>query len=78
MILYVKNLAEMATELLIKYLCLCSLTYPLWRANEDCHCEKYLPTDGKAKQDKKYSIYFPSKENKGCDKCDRDVFIKKY
>ena len=79
MILYVKNLAEMATELLIKYLCLCSLTYPLWRANEDCHCEKYVPTDGKAKQDKKYSIYFPNKAKKnGCEKCDRDVFIKKY
>ena len=45
---------------------------------EDCHCEKYVPTDGKAKQEKKYSIYFPNKENKRCDKCDRDVFIKKY
>lgn len=79
MILYVKNLAEMATELLIKYLCLCSLTYPLWRANEDCNCEKYLPTDGKAKQDKKFVIFFPDKaKKKGCDKCDRDVFIKKY
>lgn len=78
MILYVKNLAEMATELLIRYLCNCTLTYPLWRANEDCDCQKYLPTDGKAKQEKKYSIYFPSKENKGCDKCDGDVFIKKY
>lgn len=77
MILYVKNLAEMATELLIKYLCLCSLTYPLWRANEDCHCEKYVPTDGKAEQEKKYSIYFPSKENKGCEYCNGDIWIRK-
>ena len=78
MILYVKNLAEMATELLIKYLCLCSLTYPLWRANEDCHCEKYVPTDGKAEQEKKFVIFFPDKAKKnGCDGCGRDVWIKK-
>lgn len=77
MILYVKNLAEMATELLIRYLCNCTLTYPLWRANEGCDCQKYLPTDGKAKQEKKYSIYFPRKENKGCEYCNGDIWIRK-
>lgn len=77
MILYVKNLAEMSTELLIKYLCNCALTYPLWRSPTDCDCSKYIPTDGKSKQEKKYSIYFPSKENKGCEYCNGDIWIRK-
>ena len=77
-ILSLKTLCEMHKEVLIKYLCRCALTYPLWRANEDCHCEKYVPTDGSADVDRSFTVYFPNKANKdGCDKCDRDVWIKK-
>ena len=39
--------------------------------------EKYIPTDGSADVDRAFTVYFPNKK-KGCDKCDRDVFIKKY
>lgn len=77
-ILSIKQQAEMYTELLIKYLCRCALSYPLWRAEEDCHCEKWVETDGKAEQDKKFTVYFPNKRKGTCDGCDRDVFIKKY
>lgn len=77
-ILSIKNQAEMYKEVLIKYLCRCSLTYPLWRPQSDeCNCEKYIPTDGSADVDRAFTVYFPN-QKKGCDKCDRDVFIKKY
>lgn len=77
-ILSIKNQAEMYKEVLIKYLCRCALTYPLWRPQSDeCNCEKYIPTDGSADVDRAFTVYFPNKK-KGCDKCDRDVFIKKY
>lgn len=76
-ILSIKQQAEMYTELLVKYLCRCQLTYPLWRENEDCHCEKYVPTDGKAEQDLKFSVYFPNKKKDGCDGCNRDTWIRK-
>ncbi len=77
-ILSLKNLCEMHKEVLIKYLCRCALTYPLWRPQSDeCNCEKYIPTDGSADVDRAFTVYFPNKK-KGCDKCDRDVFIKKY
>lgn len=77
-LLSIKQQAEMYTELLIKYLCRCALSYPLWRPDEDCHCEKWIETDGKAEQDLKFTVYFPSKKNKGCDGCNRDIWIKKY
>lgn len=78
-ILSIKQQAEMYAEILIKYLCRCALLYPLWRPEEDCHCEKYNFTDGSAEVEKKFVIFFPDKAKKnGCDKCDRDVFIKKY
>ena len=77
-ILSLKKLCEMHKEVLIKYLCRCALTYPLWRPHSDeCNCEKYIPTDGSADVDRAFTVYFPNKK-KGCDKCDRDVFIKKY
>ena len=77
-ILSIKNLCEMHKEVLIKYLCRCALTYPLWRPQSDeCNCEKYIPTDGSADVDRAFTVYFPNKK-KSCDKCDRDVFIKKY
>ena len=78
-ILSLKQICEMHKEVLIKYLCRCSLTYKLWRPLEDCNCQKYIPKDGSADVDKSFTVYFPNKANKdGCDKCDRDVFIKKY
>ena len=77
-ILSIKQQAEMYTELLVKYLCRCQLTYKLWRPDEDCHCEKWVETDGKAEQDKSFTVYFPNKANKdGCDGCNRDTWIRK-
>ena len=77
-ILSIKNLCEMHKEVLIKYLCRCALTYPLWRPQSDeCNCEKYIPTDGSSDVDRAFTVSFPNTK-KGCDKCDRDVFIKKY
>lgn len=76
-ILSLKKLCEMHKEVLIKYLCRCALTYPLWRPQSDeCNCEKYIPTDGSADVDRAFTVYFPNKK-KGCDGCDRDVWIKK-
>lgn len=77
-ILSLKDTCEMHKEVLIKYLCRCSLTYPLWRPLEDCDCQKYIPKDGSANVDRSFTVYFPNKKKGGCDKCDRDVFIKKY
>ena len=66
-ILSSKNLAEMSTELLIKYLCRCSDLYPLWRPSSDCNCQKYMPEDGSAEQEMKSVIYFPKKKKtNGC------------
>jgi hypothetical protein len=76
-ILSIKQQAEMYAEILIKYLCRCALLYPLWRPEEDCHCEKYNFTDGSAEVEKKFTVYFPN-QKKGCDGCDRDIWIKKY
>ena len=76
-ILSIKQQAEMYTELLVKYLCRCALSYPLWRPDEDCHCEKWVETEGKAEQDLKFSVYFPNKKKDGCDGCNRDTWIRK-
>lgn len=76
-ILTIKQQAEMYAELLIKFLCRCGLSYPLWRPEEDCHCEKWNDTEGKAEQDKSFTVYFPNKKNKGCDGCNGDIWIKK-
>ena len=67
-ILNVKDMAEMATDLLIKYLCRCSDLYPLWKPDSECDCSKYEPKDGSAKNELKYLIYFPTKgaPDNGC------------
>lgn len=64
----IKNQAELASELLVKYLCSCQLLYPLWKPSDNCGCNKYEETEGTAKVEKKFTIYFPNKtENKcGC------------
>ena len=73
----VKNKAEMATELLIKYLCKCQELYTKWMPETTCNCEKYLPTSGSTEQIIKPLIYFPNKKSNGCDGCSGDIWIKK-
>ena len=77
-ILSLKETCEMHKEVLIKYLCRCALTYPLWRPLEDCDCQKYVPKDGSAEMDRSFAVYFPSKNKKGCEYCKGDVWIKRY
>lgn len=74
-ILNIKNLAEMHTEVLIKFLCNCQDLYPLWRPENECNCSKYMPTDGKNKNELKYTVYFPKKKN-GCE-CSNNDMIKR-
>lgn len=76
-ILSLKQICEMHKEVLIKYLCRCSLTYKLWRPLEDCNCQKYIPKDGSADVDKSFTVYFPNKKKDGCDGCNRDTWIRK-
>ena len=76
-ILSIKQQAEMYAEVLIKYLCRCQLSYPLWRPETDCNCQKYNLQDGSAEVDKKFTVYFPNQNNDTCDGCNRDVWIKK-
>lgn len=71
-ILSTKNLAEMSTKLLIRYLCRCADLYPLWRPPaETCKCSEYGDTDGSAEPVFKSVVYFPNKKksngcNEGC------------
>lgn len=76
-ILSLKDACEMHKEVLIKYLCRCSLTYPLWRPSQDCDCKKYVPTEGSAEAEKKFTVYFPNKRKGNCDGCNGDIWIKK-
>lgn len=76
-ILSLKQTCEMHKEVLIKYLCRCSLTYTLWRPLENCNCQKYIPKDGSADVDKSFTVYFPNKKKDGCDGCNRDTWIRK-
>lgn len=77
LILDIQTRAEMAQELLIKYLCRCSELYPLWRPSADCNCDKYMPTDGDNKRQYNNQIYFPNKvRGCGCG-CDKNYWISK-
>ena len=69
LILDIKLRAEMAQELLIKYLCRCRELYPKWFPSNDCNCSKYLPSDGSNEVKYKNLIYFPnvSKPSCGCE-----------
>lgn len=68
-----RETADLATELLVKYLCRCADSFPLWRPENDCDCTKYLKeNNGTADPDEKFLIYFPSGKRSGCPKCDRD------
>lgn len=77
-ILSLKNQAEMATELLISYLCNCKDLYPLWRPSVECNCNKYLPTDGDNHRPFKNLIFFPNKIDNDCGcGCSKDYWISK-
>ena len=78
LILDIQVRAEMAQELLIKYLCRCKDLYSLWRPSAECNCDKFLPTDGDNKRQYNNQIYFPNKV-KGCGcGCDKDYWISKH
>ena len=74
-ILNIKNMAEMATDLLIKYLCRCQNLYPLWKPESECDCAKYEQKEGSAKNKLHQLIYFPKKgrDINGC-YCHDDFF----
>ena len=63
--------AENATELLIKYLCRCRDSYPLWRPDNECDCAKYVPTEGSSEAPLTTLIYFPSGRISGCPDCSK-------
>lgn len=63
----IRENAETATELLIKYLCKCQEEYPLWKPQDDCICSKYNNENtGSNKKPVTSLIYFPNKPQKGC------------
>lgn len=75
--LSLKNQAEMAQELLIRYLCKCRTLYPLWMPESDCNCSKYEEGNGSNERIFKNLMYFPNKSNKcGCS-CSKDHWISK-
>lgn len=77
-ILSLKNQAEMAQELLIRYLCGCRELYPLWKPCIECHCSKYEPTDGDNHRLYKDLIFFPNKPKNDCGcGCNKDHWISK-
>lgn len=67
----IREQAEMASELLIAYLCKCMDSYPLWKPQQECQCDKYMPDDGSAQKPEKNLIYFPS-GRPGCPQCGCD------
>lgn len=69
----IKESAEMATKLLVEYLCKCMHNYPKWRPQKECQCEKYQDTEGTTDTPFKPMIYFPSgRSNKCKNKCGRN------
>ena len=71
-----KDMAELATKSLIKYLCNCRDLYELWRPESDCQCSEFDDGNGNAQiKEKDYHVYFPNRvKNNGCG-CNDD-FIK--
>ena len=67
----IREQAEMATTLLIKFLCRCQDQYPSFRPSSECDCKKYLEENtGDADPKKKYMMYFPNGRRSGCKECD--------
>ena len=73
----IKNKAEMATELLIKFLCRCQDNYPKWFPDKQCNCEKYLPTSGTTDVEREFTIFFPKTDKEGHCYCNGDTWISK-
>lgn len=73
----IKNKAEMATELLIKFLCRCQDNYPKWFPDKQCNCEKYLPTSGTTDVEREFTIFFPKTGKEGHCYCNGDTWISK-
>lgn len=73
---YIHNLREIANqsqELLVKYLCRCQDSYPLFRPSNDCDCRKYLEEyNGDASPEWRKLMYFPNGKRDGCPHCDRN------
>lgn len=65
-ILSLKNQAEMATELLIAYLCGCRNTYPLWKPSVECNCSKYEEGEGDNHRTFHDLVFFPNKVKNDC------------
>lgn len=65
-ILSLKNQAEMATELLIAYLCGCRDTYPLWKPSVECNCSKYEEGEGDNHRTFHDLVFFPNKVKNDC------------
>ena len=73
---YISNLREIANqaqEVLVKYLCRCADLYPLWRPSSNCDCNKYIETEGNSNPKQANPIYFPShpkgRLDRDCGKC---------
>lgn len=65
--------ADMAMELLLRYLCRCRDQYPLFRPEKECDCAKYTnESTGDADPNQLYQIYFPSGKRSKCPDCSRD------
>lgn len=72
-----REIANQAQEVLVKYLCRCQDLYPKWKPNSICDCSRYVETnDGEANPKQSNPIYFPShpkgRIDRGCNnKCNR-------
>lgn len=68
-----RETANQAQELLVRYLCRCQDSYPLFKPSNDCDCAKYLESnDGTATPEWRKLVYFPSGKRSGCPDCSRD------
>lgn len=67
-----REIANQAQDVLVKYLCRCQDLYPLWRPSSNCDCSKYIETEGDSNPKQANPIYFPShpkgRIGRGCDK----------
>lgn len=66
-----RETANMAQEMLIKFLCRCRDQYVLWRPDNECDCSKYTDeSTGTADPKDRYLIYFPNGKRSKCNECD--------
>lgn len=69
----IREIANQAQEVLVKYLCCCADLYPLWRPSSNCDCNRYIETDGDSNPKRSNPIFFPShpkgRLDRDCNKC---------